>query len=435
MSSAGYLHKLINKVLGTKKIKLKNYSFFSLFYSMNLKYCCVVSIAIISLISCVDSYMPNISKYENVMVVDGELSNQPGPYEVKLFTGYKFDEDTGTSVTGALVKFIENTGLEIELREEKTGIYRTTDNAFRGKTGSRYKLQINYNGEVYESEFETLKDPVPVDSIYWTYREETDGIQILLNTHDPVGNTHYYAWEYLETWKFFVPIVPNDHPEWEVCYKNSKSYNFIIGSTVQRNEDRIEGFPVLLIGANTNRLRWRYSILVNQYSLSEQAYEFYRKLGELNENQGTLFDPVPYSLVGNIKCLTDTDKPVLGYFLVSGVSEKRIFINHTHLPQEFKPVTGYESCNSQYLTLQYEQLSVPYDSTVHTTPFPYDLSKAMGIAEVDSIRRLGYAIFDSFVNRTPSDTVVFLSFAHPYCFNCTLNGYNKAPDFWKEEDW
>ncbi|MBN2613303.1 MAG: DUF4249 domain-containing protein [Bacteroidales bacterium] len=385
-------------------------------------------------ISCVTPYEPDISKYEHVFVVDGELNNLPGPYEVKLLTGFKFDEDAGTGLSGAKVKIIEDTGLEIDLTEAEAGIYRTSDSSFTAKTGFSYKLQINYNGDVFESEFETLKEPVPIDSIYWVYQEETDGIQILLNTHDQAGNTRYYAWDYLETWKFYVPIVPNDHPEWEVCFRNSKSYGFIIGSTIQRYEDRIEEYPLLLIGSNTNRLRWRYSILVRQYSLSGQAYEYYKNLGKLNENQGTLFDPVPFSLTGNMKCLTDKNKPVLGYFLVSGVSEKRIFINRTDLPQEFRPVTGYESCNSQYLTLQYEQLAIPYDSTIHTTPFPYDLSKTMGIAEVDSIKSLGYSIFDSFVNRTPSDTVVFLSFAQPFCFNCTLNGYNKAPDFWKEED-
>jgi len=78
------------------------------------------------------------------------------------------------------------------------------------------------------------------------------------------------------------------------------------------------------------------------------------------------------------------------------------------LPQEFRPVTGFESCNSNYLILPYNLVAIPYDSTVHTTPFPYDLAKKWGIAQVDSIRRLGLAIFDSFVNRTPTDTFIFL---------------------------
>ena len=65
----------------------------------------------------------------------------------------------------------------------------------------------------------------------------------------------------------------------------------------------------------------------------------------LNQNQGALFDPIPYSLTGNIKCVSDRNLPILGYFIVAGASEKRIFIDRSELPEEYRPVSGFEDCD------------------------------------------------------------------------------------------
>ena len=45
--------------------------------------------------------------------------------------------------------------------------------------------------------------------------------------------------------------------------------------------------------------------------------------------------------------------------------------------------------------------------------------------------RIGYAEIYRYIS-TPY--LVSLTLAKPYCYNCTLNGTNKVPDFWKEND-
>ncbi|HEY4788834.1 MAG TPA: DUF4249 family protein, partial [Bacteroidales bacterium] len=67
--------------------------------------------------SCIDPYNPNVSKYENLFVVDGEINNLPGPYKVKLSRSFKYQDKVGAAVTGATVKIIDNTGAEVELNE------------------------------------------------------------------------------------------------------------------------------------------------------------------------------------------------------------------------------------------------------------------------------------------------------------------------------
>jgi len=310
--------------------------------------------------------------------------------------------------------------------------------------------------------------------------------------HDPASNTHYYAWEYVETWKFVVPIEPIGKPEWKECFMYSDNCEFKMGTSINLTGDKIERYPLLLIGEQTNRLRWRYSIIVKQYTLSEQAYRFYSNLIELNESQGTLFDPVPYSLTGNVKCMTNEEKPVLGYFLVSGISGKRIFIDNDDLPHQYQPITGFELCHTRLAQLEYQLIQVPFDTVVpEIVLLPYSMDKLNRVREIDSLRHLGISVYDVYVyiigdctdttvtcgdcampyfmkifalqdsfeiayaldtllpylecdslgccycgpcdTIIPCDTMAQISLAEPRCFNCTLTGDAEVPDFWTED--
>jgi hypothetical protein len=55
------------------------------------------------------------------------------------------------------------------------------------------------------------------------------------------------------------------------------------------------------------------------YSISEQTYLYYKRVEEFFVQDYKLFDPVPTQIIGNIRCLTDTNEIVLGNFeVVSG---------------------------------------------------------------------------------------------------------------------
>jgi len=385
---------------------------------------------VIFMAACVTPYYPNITKYDNLLVVDGQLTNLKGPYIVKLTRTFKYSgstvaigagEQSAEKVSGAKLKIIDNTGLEVSLDEISAGEYSTVDTTFRGVSGKSYKLQINYNDQVYESDFETLKTPTPIDKLYWEYKPlDSDGsnrIQILLDTHDLTNSTRYYGWEYEETWKFAVPLDVIENPEWKICYQSDSSFFLNLNTSIQKNSDIINRQLLKSIDETTNRLFYRYTILAKQYSFTEQTYKYFEDLISLNQNQGTLFDATPYSLVGNIKNLTNKDTPVLGYFVVSGVSEKRIFIDKSELPQDFKATAGFNDC------------------AVHLVTVPKTLTDFRQNNEVDSLMRLGYTLFVKYDTSIGKNTPAWLlSFAKPYCFNCTLTGVSKVPYFWTEKN-
>ncbi|HZI25111.1 MAG TPA: hypothetical protein VFD46_08545, partial [Chryseolinea sp.] len=66
------------------------------------------------------------------------------------------------------------------------------------------------------------------------------------------------------------------------------------------------------------------------------------------ESLGSLFDPLPSQVIGNIKNKNDASQPVLGYFTGGSVTKKRIFINFAQLPRELREVKS-RSCPLELL--------------------------------------------------------------------------------------
>ena len=398
--------------------------------TFNMKKLVFPIILILIMAACVTPYMPNVTRYESILVVDAQLTNLTGPYKVKLSRTYRYDGRTGEQVTGASVKIIDNDGLEVPLNEISTGVYSNVDTTFHGVPGKSYKLQIKVNTEVYESDFETIKAPVPIDKFYWEYKPmDGDGpnrVELMLDTQDPTNKTRFYGWEYDETWKFIVPIDVAKKPEWKICYRDYSSFFITLGNTIDRNNDRIDRHNIISINESTNRLFIRYTILAKQYSLSEDTYKYLKEITKLNLNQGSLFDPIPYSLMSNVKCISNKVIPVVGYFIVAGASEKRIFIDRSDLPKEFIPTDGFKDCSPAMVLV---------DASLKN----YSLN-----LELDSLMRQGYAIYDSM--RTvmcrdkprsgfPCITIpaIQMTLAKPHCFNCTVIGDNVVPAFWTEK--
>jgi hypothetical protein len=149
-----------------------------------------------------------------------------------------------------------------------------------------------------------------------------DGCQIYLSTHDPENICKYYRWNFEETWKiqlnFSIPI--------KVCYISERSNSIDIKTTTNYLESIVEKHPVVFISNVTDRLKYEYSILVNQYSMNEDEYSYWEKLQNVTQETGGLYDIITSSIPSNLICNENPEEKVLGYFSVSAKSTKRIFI-------------------------------------------------------------------------------------------------------------
>ena len=355
---------------------------------------------------CIEPFEPDIEKYENILVVDGLITDKKEVYTIRLSRTLRFDESRPIMETGALVEVVDDQGNLFSFNESSDGIYTSDTNSFVGVPGRSYMLMIQtQDGAYYASSVDLLKAAPVIDSVFYKYKEETlpgneilQGIEIILDTDDPQNGTRYYRWEWLETWEFSVPYTKLGYEAREFCWASEPSDQIVIASTMQLSKDVVNDQRIYFVDNRSNRLLKAYSTLIRQYALTETTYSFWREIELLNEHTGSLFDPPPASVTGNVMNENDPDEPVLGFFQVSGVSEKRFFFRHEELPSLFRAPTEYEFCS---------------------------MIDVIGPGE--SYIQKGWIVMLRYFDLDIEHTIL-VNFAA--CYDCTARGSNKRPDYW-----
>ena len=288
--------------------------------------------------SCVVEFIPNINENQSILVVEGTITDQLRTNTIKLSKSAPIGiNNFSKPIKGCSVWIGDDLGNINLLKETKDGTYITDSTKFRGVIGRQYTLHITVNTSIigvnYESFPVEMKPVPPIDSIYYekkvyvTWPQPIEGCQIYLDTHDPANNCKYYRWNYTETWEFHIPYNVTNR----ICWISDNSDGIFIKNTDVLGEDKISRYPLYAITNPIDRLSVRYSILVNQYSLNEDEYRYWESLKNMSDQVGGLYDMIPSSVPSNVYCLEKPDEKVLGYFSVSAVSSKRIFIQDSFL--------------------------------------------------------------------------------------------------------
>ena len=173
--------------------------------------------------------------------------------------------------------------------------------------------------------------------------------------------------------------------------------------------------PVLFIASDeSDRLLIQYCVEVKQMSLSPAEYEFWHLMTEINEAGGDIFDKQPFQVFSNIRNTEDADDQVIGYFQVSAVRQKRIYVTFRDAEALDLPLYYYE-CDRQ------EKGEIDYPSSGMEQGFTFDEIHA-------AFLHSGYAFVGPIFDK---DNELFrLIFVRPYCADCTLRGSLAKPWFW-----
>jgi Domain of unknown function (DUF4249) len=356
--------------------------------------------------SCVVKFIPEINEEKELLVVQGLITDQPEPDTVKLSQSQPFGQvSTAKPMTGCSVNISDDQGNYYSLNEVSPGSYITDPSNFKGIIGRSYTLHIDTystGSHSYESYPVEMK-PVPqLDSLYYEKTviepasenfKGVNGCQIYLDTHDPENICRYYRWDFTETWVLRLPFpVVN-----QICWITENSHNINIKSTAAFNESTITRFPLNYITNLTDRLKSKYSILVNQYSLSEDEYAYWEKIQNITVQVGGLYDIIPASVPSNIKCIENPAEKVLGYFSVSAKSSKRIFIK-----DNFEGIVDlYNNCVKD---------TIPYKD-------PPGLGITVWILDDEPFHIGPYKVTTEIKG----------------CADCTVRGTNIKPDFWQDD--
>ena len=310
----------------------------------------ILLLLMIFLMSCEERYIPELDgNYLNVLVVDGRITNAEPPYTVKLSLSSDVEGPQYITLSGYEVKIMDNLGNIEILSEPEAGTYVTSPDGIQGVIGREYKIILKSpDGKTYESNFEKIKDPVGIESVYTEleyeqieeYPYNIPGYQFYIDTQIAQTDSTWLLWSLDETYKFESDyliyftygsdgILRNflNTDSLKTCWISEKVYPFFVESTSSLTEPQFIQYPLHFVSTETRRLSIRYSIMVNQYTISEEAYTFWNGVKEQNAGSGELYYSQPYQLSGNVHNANDQDELVLGYFMVAGVAQKRIYKN------------------------------------------------------------------------------------------------------------
>lgn len=288
-----------------------------------------------------------------------------------------------------------------------------------------YRLKIiTSDGKQYVSDFVSVKNSPPIDTVNYTLKNS--GLQINVSTHDPANKTQYYRWDYNETYIIHsmyyshymavnhdtTALRPADQQIYE-CWVSDTASTIVLGTSAKLSKDIISDQPVIAIPFNAEKGFIRYSILVKQYALTAGAYNYFTLLKKNTEQLGSIFDAQPSALRGNIHCTSNPAEPAIGYITAGTTTQKRIFIDHNDLPG-WATAKVDTACTDDTLL---------YVRVIKLKSGDYTFAK-----EVHDLIYGGIKIPIGIVGRYPTGG---FTGAFPQCVDCTLRGVNKPPAFWK----
>jgi hypothetical protein len=197
------------------------------------------------------------------------------------------------------------------------------------------------------------------------------------------------------------------------CWRTERPTLVRQSTTIQLNQDALKDEPVLFLSTRAERLRIRYSVLVSQYVESAEEFAYNEVLRKNTEAVGTINDPLPSQLTGNVHRVGSPTEPVLGFVGAHTLQYQRLFIDRQELPlpSNWQFDSPYDNCllADEYFFDPLTHLKVL--SWPHTIVFATPGNVPVGF---DIIGR---------------DTIGYIG-GKATCVDCRLRGSNIKPSFW-----
>lgn len=239
------------------------------------------------------------------LVVEANVSDQPGPYFVRLTNTVNFSEITEIpAVTGAIVEISDSSGTSELLKEVNAGLYQAR--TLKGTPGHTYRMTVKVGTQTYES---VSKMPYPVGILSLELKREVD------NGRLPGGGGD-------NSIRYVVNYEINDPAEYKNYYRFVVHYKNGLISTHRVFDDQFHNGKII---ADDFELRDSANyvpgdtVMVELQNIGSGAFNFFRTL---RDGAGGLsfLSASPSNPISNIS------NNGLGYFNVCSVTDRFLVI-------------------------------------------------------------------------------------------------------------
>jgi hypothetical protein len=381
----------------------------------------LAALFVLLLFGCKEEFPLDFNSNEKILVVEGGITNKPGPYSVRLSTTLPVNQPIRVPFEKCVVTLSDDQGRSEILTETNPGVYLTSKQGIQGTIGFKYSLSVvTPDNKVYQTSFEEMKPETEIDSVYaeLTNHEDLDypfglpGYQFYVDTKSVIDKETYMMWNLEETYKYeadyklyalyyfgdyfyanrhkdtIALITGLNYDTLYTCWKTDPVRNIFTGQIANLSDLKITRQPLHFVGTETKKLSIRYSLFVQQCTISKEAYNFWESIRDQISDESFLYTKQPYNITGNLQNIDDKDELTFGYFTVASVSEKRIFYTRPN------------------------------------TTFYFDKGFAADPIDLHKKAQPVYLIFRELLG---------IAFVHKDCVDCrTEGGVIKKPDFWVE---
>lgn len=327
------------------------------------------------------------------LVVDGLLTNVPGTHSVKLFKSATLDNNLNDviPITSANVKLIDNRGNTFSMLHMGKGVYSIEN--FAGIVGHRYKLQFSTDeGKEYESTYQQLSPPGEITDLRFELAEnfinlddpaaDHDVFRFYINAKSQAGSSGLFRWRWTSVFEAltrpelrvkpapdtFPPVYKKDPMPCSgfvailngnameqigpcvccTCWVTDYSNTSMVSNNQLATRPEFYNVQVAQVPLSWKRFQAKFYIKLEQLSLSDEVYEFWKNLQSQQTGTGSIFQPNVIRIKGNIKCTSDPTEDVAGIFSVAGSTQREMFINRLDIPKLLLPDTIVNDCRNEY---------------------------------------------------------------------------------------
>ncbi len=298
-------------------------------------------------LGCIDPVDLDFNTDNSFVVIDGFITDQFGPHLIAITRTEPFindDLNVPKPIRNAVVKVLDEFGNEELLTEGNDGFYRTST-AFRGAVGESYTLQVELGGNTYRSTPQTILEPSTLDSLYYETSTRTtftdlgnEFIQDIVNLYVDLSFSSSDVFSALSWNGTFQWVAQLNAAQGVQCYVNEFDNGF---STIIDPADFGISQKEVLVDflVNGDRFVERYSFNALIYTFGKDAYDYLNKVNDQSNSTGSVFDPLPFQINGNISNVS-SDETVLGFFGAYSVDSRRVFFSNGDLQFPIISCTG-----------------------------------------------------------------------------------------------
>ncbi|RED96657.1 DUF4249 domain-containing protein [Marinoscillum furvescens] len=307
---------------------------------------------IVLIASCQEIISFEIDESEDVVVIDGFISNKSyqdviaasgdGRYfEVTVRRSKPIGEFSPIGIDYATVHLEAGSGALIPLEHSDNGIYKLCDQTFRAVEGEAYRVVAHFDEQTFTSGWQSLPSGENIISRpkidYQTRTEysfatgkreilETEMLLYKTTLPDNESSTpDFYTWDFHTSW-IYEAWLAGKNSSVRRCYVHSAYY--IDDLTLATVKSKGPVTEIFAIPVDNARLDHQFTVFVTQKKLSPEFYEYLDGLKEQTV-RGTIFDSPPYNLPTNIT--GGEGVRTAGFFTVVNENHYRWFTNHTDL--------------------------------------------------------------------------------------------------------